>query len=507
MTVDHATPGATDTFNDAPSYVPAHDPRAAHAASPQRDQLAAENDRLRRQLETLTRAQRQLEEGLGEDRTGGRRIALLREALVRKDNEILTLKTQHLARERATQEARETAERMRRERAELEDRLHSREGVFEAIERERASLSQALEAARWERAQAASVLQQADGNVGEWRRAYEELSQRHDRLQHEVQQLTQRVADYDAWAATLRAELETAHADRSAMIHAHAREMAALSEQLQQEIEREREAAAERFEAAREAHAIQRRVGEDELTDQIESERREHAASMEAIVTGNAAAIEALRSRLDAEITAQRAQLATQEAAHALELDALRAEQSFALETVRNTAELVLEDATRPLRDDLATAVDRIRELEASLEAAHEALGTYATDTVERMQRAEEAAAEAEAAAADARMCRDRYAHKLAAAMEQLRVEREKSDAACRAQADSLRTVGTLLGALTTRTVLRGASERAVRAGRDVLSGSDVDGAIAEIARSLPPDVADELRAPRDVFVSPRLAE
>ena len=143
-----------------------------------------------------------------------------------------------------------------------------------------------------------------------------------------------------------------------------------------------------------------------------------------------------------------------------------------------------------------ATATD----LERELEATREALGTYATDTMERIEAAERAVREAHG-------YRDRYARKLAAAMEQIRVMRAESEAEARAQGEALQSLGGMVGQMTARMVLREAGDIARRAGRTEAEGGDVDAAIAALAEAVPAEVADELWAHRDAFVAPSYME
>ena len=138
MALDNDFPSALDTHNDPQSFVPEAQAR----------ELAAENARLRRELEAAVRSRRDLDVALSGSDGNNRRLALLREALTRKDQEILALKTHQVSRERAMREAREACERAERDRQSLESRLREREGVFGSIERERLAVSQGLESAR-----------------------------------------------------------------------------------------------------------------------------------------------------------------------------------------------------------------------------------------------------------------------------------------------------------------------------------------------------------------------
>ena len=464
MAMNYDNPSPVDTHSELPSFVPEQEFRATHAAAQQlarhRDQLVTENAQLRREVETLQRAQRELDEATrnGGD-GGGRRLALLREALARKDNEILALKTHHVGRDRAVQEAREVVERMRRERSDLEERLRSRDGVFQAIEAERATLTRALEAVRQEREQAASALMQADGTVHEWQRYADERCRERDEARRQLGEMAND-------AAGLRAALQVAHADRQRLTDAHARELAAVRAELAAVVTRSREesdaaqdALQARFEAARAAHAMALRAMEDEQAEELAAERAARIAAEEAT--------QAARREM--------------EAAHELALESLRAEHL---------------DAVAALHQEFSESIARAADLERELEATREALGTYATDVSERLETAERVAREAQG-------YRDRYARKLATAMEQLRVLRAETETESRAQGDALQALGGMVGRFTARMVIQSAGDHARRGGRATPEGGDVDAAIAALADAVPPEVADELWAHRDAFVGP----
>ncbi|MBK8691432.1 MAG: hypothetical protein IPN17_03765 [Deltaproteobacteria bacterium] len=237
MALNYENPGSVDTHNELPSFVPEQEFRATHAAAQQlarhRDQLVTENAQLRREVETLHRAQRELDEATRNGDGAGRRLALLREALARKDSEILALKTHHVGRDRAIHEAREVVERLKRERTELEERLRSRDGVFQSIEAERATLSRALEAVRQEREHAASALMQADGTVHEWQRYADERTRERDEARRQLGELAND-------AAGLRAALHVANAERQRLLDAHARELSAVRAELSAAVARAR---------------------------------------------------------------------------------------------------------------------------------------------------------------------------------------------------------------------------------------------------------------------------
>ena len=60
---------------------------------------------------------------------------------------------------------------------------------------------------------------------------------------------------------------------------------------------------------------------------------------------------------------------------------------------------------------------------------------------------------------------------------------------------------------MTARMVLQAAGEIARRAGRSAAEGGDVDAAIAAVTEGVPTEVADELWAHRDAFLSPSYME
>lgn len=473
MALNYENPSPVDTHNELPSFVPEQEFRATHAAAQQlarhRDQLVTENAQLRREVEVLQRAQRELDEATRNGDGSGRRLALLREALARKDNEILALKTHHAGRDRAIQEARDAVERMKRERVELEERLRSRDGVFQAIEAERATLGRALETVRQEREQAASALMQADGTVHEWRRYAEDRTRERDEALRQIGELAND-------AAGLRSALYMANAEKQRLTEAHGRELAAVRAELAAAVGRAREeseaaldALTSRFEAARAAHAMALRAMEDEQAEELAAERAGRIAAEEATV--------ALKRAMEND--------------RELNAESLRAEHLDAVACIHQE----YSSAIRAAEEETSAAAARATDLERELEATREALGTYATDTSERVETAERLAREAQG-------YRDRYARKLAAAMEQIRVLRAEAEADARSQGDALTTLGAMVGTMTARMVLQSAHEIAAKGGRAVPEGSDVDAAIAAMTDAVPAEVADELWAHRDDFMA-----
>ncbi|MDP3213080.1 MAG: hypothetical protein Q8S73_03165, partial [Deltaproteobacteria bacterium] len=154
----------------------------------------------------------------------------------------------------------------------------------------------------------------------------------------------------------------------------------------------------------------------------------------------------------------------------------------------------------RALEEEASTERTRATDLERELEATREALGTYATDTIERIEAAERTAREAQG-------YRDRYARKLAAAMEQVRVLRAEAESEARAQCEALQGLGGMVGQMTARTVLQAARDLAARAGRESPEAEDVDAAIAAMTDAVPAEVADELWAQRDAFMDASYVE
>jgi chromosome segregation ATPase len=522
MALNYENPSPVDTHNELPSFVPEQEFRATHAAAQQlarhRDQLVTENAQLRREVETLQRAQRELDEATRNGDGSGRRLALLREALARKDNEILALKTHHMGRDRAVQEARDVVERMKRERAELEERLRSRDGVFQAIEAERTALGRALETVRQEREQAASALMQADGTVHEWRRYADERTRERDEARRQLGELAND-------AAGLRAALHVANADRQRLMDAHARELAAVRAELAAAVERSREeseaaqdALRSRFEAARAAHAMALRAMEDDQAAELAAERVGRIAAEEATIALKRSmenerelTAESLRAEhLDAVAAIHQEYSAALRSAEEAARESLRSTEAAAAEALRaavaaaaealQAAEEAVAAGRRALEEEASTERARATDLERELEATREALGTYATDTIERIEAAERTAREAQG-------YRDRYARKLAAAMEQVRVLRAEAESEARAQGEALQGLGGMVGQMTARMVLQAARDLAARAGREAPEGEDVDAAIAAMTDAVPAEVADELWAQREAFMDASFVE
>lgn len=405
-------------------------------------------------------------------RGDGRRVALLREALARKDSEILTLKTHHVTRERALQEARETIDRLARDRADLEQRLRSHSGMFEAIEAERANLSRSLDVARVERERAQQVLHQADSVVGEWRVAYEQLTHERDDAQRYAQELAHQIAqmqlelrDRDeafqraAMEVTrARAELASAKADADARVEAARADAEARVAKVKADADARVEAAENVVTSAREAQAIALRTMQDDHDEELTFER-ERATALQAVVDS----------------LSQRAE----------ETDDLRARLSQQNEEI---ARLQVE------LDARHETAEQIQDLERELDATREALGSYATECAARIE-------EAERTTAEVRAYRDRYARKLGEAMDQLQATTEQAVKNASDFQHEIARLGGLVGRLTARMVVQGAVSAARFAGRDAPEASDVDESLSMVAEDVPEAVATELWASRDAFV------
>ena len=393
-----------ETHNDLPAFVPEKDLRtalsAAQSVARQRDELAGEVTRLRRDLEAAARAQRELDGALAGGDNVSRRLKLLRDALVRKDQEILTLKTFTVGHAKQLKEAQDTAERLRRERGELEQRLRSRDGAFQAIERERETLSVALDGARRDGERAAQVVVQADHAVHEWRAALDACTRELDDARRQVHEL--RVA----WQtlAQERQRLADAHAAELASVRA---EMAAAQEQLRAETEAALAEAGSRYDAAREAHAIALRAAEDELAEELAEEAHARGELEEALAEARAriAQVEQARGWADGELAAARARLETAEAcaesigrelkeSFGREIDALRK----AHDAERQSLAAAYEAELKALR--AAGSEGRSKDARALTELYTEADGNA------RRLAAEKAALEARLAAREAELAR-----------------------------------------------------------------------------------------------------
>lgn len=304
---------AQQTHNDLPAFVPEQELRtaltAAQSVTRQRDDLAAEVKRLRRELEASARAQRELDGALAGGDNVSRRLKLLRDALARKDAEIITLKTNTVGHARLLKEAQETAERLRRERGELEQRLRTRDGAFSAIERERAVLSQALDGARRDGERAAEVVVQADHAVHEWRQALDACTRE---LEAARQQITELRAAWQA-AGLERQRLAEAHAAELGRVRAEA---AAVQARLRSELEGAVAVAAARFDVAREAHAITLRAAEDAHGEELAEAAAARAALEGSLAEARAriAQLEQARAQADGELAAARSRLQAAEA-------------------------------------------------------------------------------------------------------------------------------------------------------------------------------------------------
>lgn len=477
---------ALETHNDLPAFVPEKDLRTALTAAQnvarQRDELANENAKLRREMEASLRSRRELEESTVGGEGVSKRLRLLREALVRKDQEILNLKSYQQGHARQLKEAQEVAERLRRERSELETRLRTRDGAFAAIERERENLTRALDGARRDEERAAQVVMQADSVVGEWRTAYETTTRELDEARRQLTELR------TAW--------QTLAADRQRMVEAHAAEIAtvraesaAAQERLSREMERCLNDAASRYDAAREAHAIALRAAEDDHASELEEERamRARVEAELAATRERVTQVESSRNWADGELAAARTRLEAAEASlegltkelqevHAREIEALTIAHQQETENLVAAfdAELTairavlggdhantLPRDVRELGEKFVAADTKARALSAELEARKARIAQLEAESAELSREREDARSElvdalaerdarqaalvrdlSEAHGETLRECESRYAMALDASQryfeEALTAQRESHEAEIEGLRDSL---------------------------------------------------------------------
>lgn len=396
---------ALETHNDLPAFVPEKDLRTALTAAQhvarQRDELANENARLRREVESALRSRREIEEGTAGGEGVSKRLRLLREALVRKDQEILNLKSYQQGHAKQLKEAQDVAERLRRERGELEDRLRTRDGAFAAIERERENLSRALDGARRDEARAAQVVMEADSVVGEWRTAYDATNRELDEARRQL--------------AELRSAWQTLASDRQRVAEAHAAEIAtvrsesaAAVDRLSREMERALTDATSRYDAAREAHAIALRAAEDDHADQLAEERelRSRVEGDLASVRERLAQAESARNWADGELAAARTRLEAAEASlneitrdlqevHAREIEALTDAHQKETENLVAAFDAELTAIRAVLGGDRASTLPRdVRELGEQFVAAETRARAQSAELEERKARVAQLEAE-----------------------------------------------------------------------------------------------------------------
>jgi chromosome segregation ATPase len=409
-----------ETHNDLPSFVPEKDLRTALSAAQnvarQRDELASENARLRREVEAAARARREVEEGTLGAEGVTKRLRLLREALVRKDQEILNLKSYQLGHAKQLKDAHEAADRLRRERAELEGRLRSRDGAFGAIERERENLSRALDGARRDGERAAQVVMQADSAVGEWRVALDGANRELDEARRQIVELR------TAW--------QSLAADRQRLVESHALEMttvradaAAAQERTRREAERALADATARYDSAREAHAIALRAADDEHASEL-AEERDARRAVEAELASTRerlALVEASRNWADSELAAARARLDLAEGgldgltrhlyeAHAREIEGLTRAHQVESENLVAAFEAEHHARVVQLEADLAEASRDRDEARARAEALQtDRDGQFTAHTREVAERHGEVLRESEARFATALDAAQRY--------------------------------------------------------------------------------------------------
>ncbi|MEZ4389914.1 MAG: hypothetical protein R3A48_02370 [Polyangiales bacterium] len=434
MTVQYSS--STDTADDR-----AGPGDLAELQNPRRrEELSAENVRLRRELEGASRQRRALEESGGAD-GASRRQALLRDALTRKDQEILALKGQLAARDRAALEWRDQGDRARRERAELEERLR----LSAAVEAERAQLARALETARRDAEQTAAALVHADGVVAEWRAALE-------RVTRELDDARRQVAEMNRVGQELRAAWESAQAERQRAAEAHAEQVTALRAQHAAALEQVREGyerllaeGAARVETMRASQSVALRELEDAHAQELAAERAGRIRAEEAAAAEVARRDEAARkldevdrktADLDRVHEGYAREIAALQAAHARDLEEMQSAQERAVQAARDDAgsdarsELLLElESLRAVieeRDALSAELDAQRDRAAQLEALCVAAEQSAREALEAM-RARDATLRDDLEAETAAL-REAHAEALAAIERSLADEKARAD-------------------------------------------------------------------------------
>jgi chromosome segregation ATPase len=354
-----------------------------------------ESARARREVEGAARHQRALEESAGAD-SATRRTALLRDALTRKDQEILALKGQIAARERVAQEAREVAERHRRERAELEDRLRA----AALVDQDRAQLARSLDAARRDAAQTAAALVAADGVVAEWRAALETVSRERDEARRQG-------AEMHRTAQELRTAWESLEQERRRAAEVHALEVAALRAQHTAALEQQRDAyerhlaeAAQRTDAVRDSHTLSMREAAEAHAQEVAAERAARLRAEE-----SAASVLARRDeveRRNAEADRKLAECDRMHEGYARELDALRAAHARDLDQLDAARDAAMEAAREDAREDArAELLQEMEALRAVLEE-RDALSAELDVTRDRCAQLEALCTAAEESARDA---------------------------------------------------------------------------------------------------------
>lgn len=466
---------ATDTHNEKPTFVPE---RELATALRQRDELAAENAKLKKERESA----RALEDVSARTEGTSRRLTVLRDALTRKEQEILWLKDHQLARERQLMEARETINTLRANQAGA-----PAPAVSEYVERIRA-LEEALRATHVE-------VQRRLNDSG-----VEAVRAERDQLMVHV------------------AELTRVNAELTAAWHAHAAERAQLMEgwacesaALRAECERARSESQSQLDDARLSMESAARAQSADHADEVAALRDEHAREIEALQQD----MNALRWACEA-ATRECARLGELET-KLLDVEALRVEENnahtraiaSALEQAEelHAASLAaahsgyarMSEAYRAEIESLRTENDGLQAKHAEMEGAQSeaqlALGEYATEVSVRWSTAEKALSEMAG-------YRDRYARKLARTMEELRALKLSAAREAEAYAKESSQLAALVGRLTSRLVLEGASAMAVANARSYPEAHEVDEAISLVAEGLPEPVADALWASRDALLA-----
>lgn len=516
---------ATDTHDEKQAFVPERELQAALAeartTARQRDELAAENARLKRETDDVK----------GPD-AHSRRATILREALNRKDQEILWLKDHALTREKQLVEAREAVAALRREVTTAEGRGRAASG---ADDRQRAATEGELTRLT---AQHATVIRERDALA----RQVDELRPLMELKVREADARA-RLALAETAAEAARARLQSARENHAMALRAaeddHAEELAVMREALAAS-ERKVEAAEARC-AGLEATLASERGGVAALRAEIAASLEAAQSEFDAEVTAlrrvceraveAAASASAAQARAEAEATAARQTLAAAVAeaveaaelraedsgravheAYGAELAALReaqAAEAAAMVDAHNREVAVLREqaeshaARADGEAERASGIGRALEetmaeskaLALDLEAARVALTEQVTAAAARLEAAERVATETAT-------YRDRYARRLSTAMELVRASRREADRAAEGLAVEARALSTLVGRLTARWVLDGARVSALQAGRQRPEARDVDEALSWVAEEVPDPVAEELWAARDALIA-----
>ncbi len=312
-------------------------------------------------------------------------------------------------------------------------------------------------------------------------------------------------AEREAHAAELGAVLAVHAAELGAVLAMHSAELGAITDQHAAELVWQSASHTAETGAIKEAWAFDVSALKDTHCDEVGALKNRYAAETTAMAETHTAQTEALTDAHAMEV----AMLQSGANAALEEKDARIAEVEAELERrMRDAVSNLLEEHERALGqvreareqesavlEDVAASEARVADLERELETTREALGTYAVECAARLEAADQQVQEL-------RNYRDRYATRLAAAMEQLKAMTTTAESAAREQTGELRSLASLVGTLTARLVIDGASALAARWGREVPAENDLDEAISALADDLPEVVAAELWASRDSFMA-----